>query len=205
MPADWMPPADTRALIFDCDGTLADTMPIHYRAWIQILPPLGIPFGEERFYALGGMPTAKIIRLLSGETGIAVGDVDALVLRKEEIFLSMLHSVEPLAGIVGIAERFRGKLPMAVASGGNRSVVTKTLAAIGILDWFDALVCAEDTPKHKPEPDVFLEAARRLGDVPPAACVVFEDTDIGLEAASRAEMPGVDVRKWAPVRMGSRS
>ena len=201
MPADWMPPADTRALIFDCDGTLADTMPIHYKAWMGILPPLGIPFGEERFYSLGGMPTAKIIRLLSDETGIAVGDVDALVLRKEEIFLSMLHSVEPLAGIVGIAERHRGKLPMAVASGGYRSVVTKTLAAIGILDWFDALVCAEDTPKHKPEPDVFLEAARRLGTVP-EACVVFEDTDIGLEAARRAGMFGVDVRKWAPVRMG---
>jgi beta-phosphoglucomutase-like phosphatase (HAD superfamily) len=202
MPADWMPPADARALVFDCDGTLADTMPIHYEAWRQILPPLGIPFGEERFYALGGMPTAKIIRLLSGETGIAVGDVDSLVLRKEEIFLTMLHTVEPLAGIVGIAERYRGKLPMAVASGGYRSVVTKTLTAIGILDWFDALVCAEDTPKHKPEPDVFLEAARRLGDIPPKACVVFEDTDIGLEAASRAGMLGVDVRKWAPVRMG---
>ena len=201
MPADWMPPADTRALIFDCDGTLADTMPIHYEAWKQILPPLGIAFGEGRFYSLGGMPTAKIIRLLSAETGIAVGDVDALVLRKEKIFLSMLHAVEPLAGIVGIAERFRGKLPMAVASGGYRSVVTKTLAAIGILDWFDALVCAEDTPKHKPEPDVFLEAARRLGALP-ETCVVFEDTDIGLEAASRAGMVGVDVRRWAPVRMG---
>ena len=204
MPANWTPPANTRALIFDCDGTLADTMPIHYRAWMRILPPLGIPFGEVRFYQLGGMPTGKIIRLLSDETGIPVPEaaVDGLVQEKEAIFLSLLHEVEPLAGIVGIAERFRGRLPIAVASGGYRSVVRQTLAAIGIDDWFDAMVCAEDTANHKPEPDVFLEAAKRLGDIPPDACVVFEDTDIGLEAARRAGMHGVDVRAWAPVRMG---
>ena len=202
MPADWMPPANTRALIFDCDGTLADTMPIHYKAWMRILPPLGIPFDESRFYRLGGMPTAKIIRLLSAETGVPMADVDALVHEKESIFLSMLHEVEPLQLIVGIAERFRGRLPMAVASGGYRSVVAKTLEAIGIGDWFDTMVCAEDTAKHKPEPDVFLEAAKRLGDLPANACVVFEDTDIGLEAARRAGMTGVDVRTWLPMRMG---
>ena len=202
MPADWKPPANTRALIFDCDGTLADTMPIHFKAWIRILPPLGIPFDEVRFYRLGGMPTAKIIRLLSAETGVPVADVDALVDEKESIFLSMLHEVEPLQSIVGIAERFRGRLPMAVASGGYRSVVAKTLETIGIGDWFDAMVCAEDTVKHKPEPDVFLEAAKRLGNIPANACVVFEDTDIGLEAARRAGMTGVDVRTWVPVRMG---
>jgi HAD superfamily hydrolase (TIGR01509 family) len=70
-------------------------------------------------------------------------------------------------------------------------------------DWFDTMVCAEDVTKHKPEPDVFLEAARRLG-VDPARCVVFEDTDIGLEAARRAGIPGVDVRKWLPPRHGER-
>ena len=141
MPADWMPPANTRALIFDCDGTLADTMPIHYKAWMRILPPLGIPFDEARFYRLGGMPTAKIIRLLSAETGVQVADVDALVHEKESLFLSMLHEVEPLQLIVGIAEQFRGRLPMAVASGGYRSVVAKTLEAIGIGDWFDQIFC----------------------------------------------------------------
>ena len=204
MPAAWMPPANTRALIFDCDGTLADTMPIHYRAWARILAPRGIPFDEIRFYQLGGMPTGKIIRVLSNETGVPVAnaEIDAMIHEKESIFLSLLHEVEPLAGIVGIAERFRGRLPMAVASGGYRDVVRRTLDAIGIRDWFDAMVCAEDTANHKPEPDVFLEAAARLGKIPAEACVVFEDTDIGLEAARRAGMIGVDVRAWAPVRLG---
>jgi HAD superfamily hydrolase (TIGR01509 family) len=86
-------------------------------------------------------------------------------------------------------------LPIAVASGGYRDTITRTLDRLGIRDWFDAMVVAEDTPRHKPEPDVFLEAARRLG-VAPAGCVVFEDTDIGLEAARRAGMLGVDVRDW---------
>ena len=98
-----------------------------------------------------------------------------------------------------VGRDFRHVLPMAVASGGYRAVVERTLSFIGVAEWFAAVVCAEDTPRHKPEPDVFLEAARRLG-VAPAGCVVFEDTDIGLEAARRAGMTGVDVRPWLPPR-----
>jgi HAD superfamily hydrolase (TIGR01509 family) len=83
---------------------------------------------------------------------------------------------------------------MAVASGGQRRMVEKTLSQIGVLDWFPVVVTAEDTRRHKPEPDVFLEAARRLG-VEPATCTVYEDTDLGLEAARRAGMRSVDVRR----------
>lgn len=101
----------------------------------------------------------------------------------------------PIESVVAVAAAYRGKLPIAVASGGYRDTITRTLDRLGIRDWFDAMVTAEDTPRHKPEPDVFLEAAKRL-KVDPAKCVVFEDTDIGLEAARRAGMPGIDVRPW---------
>jgi HAD superfamily hydrolase (TIGR01509 family) len=96
--------------------------------------------------------------------------------------------------VVEIARTHRGKLPMAVASGSQGPIVRQTLDIIGVLDWFDTIVAAEDTARHKPEPDVFLEAARRL-KVAPEICTVYEDTDLGLEAARRAGMIGVDIRK----------
>jgi HAD superfamily hydrolase (TIGR01509 family) len=144
---------------------------------------------------MGGMPTEQIIRVLAAEAGVAVTDVQAMVREKEEGFLAHLDAVRPIEPVVRIAAAFRGRLPIAVASGGYRDTVTRTLDRLGLRDWFDALVTAEDTARHKPEPDVFLEAARRLG-VPAERCVVFEDTDIGLEAARRAGMWRVDVRPW---------
>jgi len=191
----WTPPAGTAGLIFDCDGTLADTMPAHYKAWTAMLEPHSIPFPETRFYAMGGMPTAQIIRVLAADAGVTVADVDALVHIKEQAFLTYLDAVVAIEAVVAIAAAHRGKLPIAVASGGYRDTITRTLDRIEIRHWFDAMVTAEDTARHKPEPDVFLEAARRLG-VAANACVVFEDTDIGLEAARRAGMHGVDVRGW---------
>lgn len=192
---NWTAPPGTQALIFDCDGTLADTMPIHFRAWTAMLGRYGIPFTETRFYQLGGVPTAKIIRILAEEAGAVVTDVDVMVREKEGAFLLHMEHVRPLTPVVRVAAAYRGQLPMAVASGGYRDVIRQTLECIGASDWFDTVVCAEDTPRHKPEPDVFLEAARRLG-ASPSGCVVFEDTDIGLEAARRAGMMGVDVRGW---------
>ena len=184
---------EPRGLIFDCDGTLADTMPVHFVAWTAMLTRHGIPFPETRFYELGGVPTAQIIRILSKEYGVPVTDVDAMVHEKESAFLEILHAVKPMDKVIAVAERHRGKLPQAVASGGYRETITRTLDLLNIRGWFEAMVTAEDTERHKPEPDVFLEAAKRLG-VPPERCVVFEDTDIGLLAAQRAGMASVDVR-----------
>ena len=183
----------TQALIFDCDGTLADTMPAHYQAWLEILRPHGIDFPEDRFYAMGGMPTDKIVVELCGEAGKRL-DVNALVRDKALAFERRIDEVRPITKVVDVARTHRGQLPMAVASGGQRRMVERTLAKIGVLDWFPVVVTAEDTHRHKPEPDVFLEAARRLG-VEPAACTVYEDTDLGLEAARRAGMRSVDVRR----------
>ncbi len=191
----WTAPPGTAGLIFDCDGTLADTMPAHYKAWLALLGRFNIPFPEPRFYAMGGMPTASIIRVLAAEVGVVVTDVDAMVLEKERTFLTYLDAVTRIEPVLVIAAAYRGKLPIAVASGGYRDTITRTLDRLNVRDWFDAMVTAEDTPRHKPEPDVFLEAAKRLR-VDAAKCVVFEDTDIGLEAARRAGMLGIDVRPW---------
>jgi HAD superfamily hydrolase (TIGR01509 family) len=191
----WTAPPGTAGLVFDCDGTLADTMPAHYKAWTALLGRFNIPFPEPRFYAMGGMPTASIIRVLAAEAGVVVTDVEAMVCEKEQCFLTHLEAVAPIEPVLAVAAAYRGRLPMAVASGGYRDTITRTLDRLGVRGWFDALVTAEDTPRHKPEPDVFLEAARRLG-VEASKCVVFEDTAIGLEAARRAGMPGIDVRPW---------
>jgi HAD superfamily hydrolase (TIGR01549 family) len=180
------------ALIFDCDGTLADTMPAHYRAWLDILRPHGVAFPEARFYAMGGMPTGNIVEKLFSEVG-KIPDVATLIRQKEEAFMEQLGEIRPIEKVVEVARRGRGTLPMAVASGGHRHMVELTLRQIGILDWFPVVVAAEDTTRHKPEPDVFLEAARRLGVVP-AECTVYEDTDLGIEAARRAGMSWVDIR-----------
>ena len=196
-PVDWSPPPGTAALIFDCDGTLADTMPIHFKAWTAMLEPHALLFSEERFFAFAGMPSVRIIGVLADAQGrtFDTGVVETMVADKEALYLEMLDAVRPIAEVLAVAERHRGVLPMAVASGGEGWVVRRTLAAIGAEQWFDAIVGAEDTERHKPEPDVFLEAARRLG-VEPDACVVFEDSDLGLLAAERAGMTGVDIRRW---------
>ena len=184
-----------KGFIFDLDGTLADTMPVHFAAWQEIAARHGLRFPKERFYSLGGVPTRKIAELLIQEAGVA-SDPLAVALEKEEAFVAALGrpgAVRPIQKVVDIARACRSHGAMAIASGGRRYLVERTLALIQIADWFQAVVTAEDTVRHKPEPDVFLEAARRLG-VDPAACTVYEDTDLGLEAARRAGMAFVDVR-----------
>lgn len=186
------------ALIFDCDGTLTDSMPLHYIAWRRTLDRHGIEFPEDRFYAMGGVPTDKIIQILSHEQGVHA-DVAAVAAEKESEFLLTLDDVRPNVPVCDIARRHHRRLPMAVASGGIRSIVVDQLVKIEMHAHFDVIVAAEDTARHKPEPDVFLEAARQLA-IPPQRCLVFEDTDIGVTAAKRAGMDFVDVRTLRPQR-----
>jgi HAD superfamily hydrolase (TIGR01509 family) len=181
--------------IFDLDGTLVDTMPSHFVAWTEIARRHGLQFPEARFYSLGGVPTAKIAAMLIAEAGLTL-DPAAIALEKEQMYYDSLAAgagIQPIAAVIEIARRRRAEGPLAIASGSVRRLVVRTLEALGISDWFTAVVTAEDTVRHKPEPDVFLEAARRIG-VEAAACTVYEDTDIGLEAARRAGMIPVDVR-----------
>ncbi len=183
-----------RGIIFDLDGTLADTMPSHYEAWSIILDRYGLEMSEDRFYALGGWPTEKVANLLIGEAG---RDIDAakLSIEKESLFAENLHLVQPVERVTAVAREHRGNLPLAVATGATREICEQILDHLTIRDWFDAVVSADQVERHKPNPDVFLEAARRLG-VEPRYCLVYEDTDPGLEAARRAGMAHVDVRTF---------
>ena len=179
-------------IIFDCDGTLADTMPLHWRAWQVIARRHQLHFPEARFYALGGVPTRDILKMLGEEQRVAL---DHLVVarEKEAEYLPLIAQVEPINAVVGIARKHFGEVPLAVASGGIRGVIEQVLSHLGIRQLFAAVITSEDVSKQKPAPDIFLEAARRIG-VAAKHCRAYEDTDLGLQAIRAAGMEAVDVR-----------
>ncbi len=191
LPADFDCPSE-RGLIFDCDGTLADTMPLHYVSWQDVMNRHGVVFEEARFYALAGQPTAFIIEQLLAEQSVA-GDVRLLAEEKDAVFHQLMPKVQPIAPVVAIVRRYQGKRPMAVGSGSTRDGVQQILAHLGLRDVFDAIVGAEDVDHPKPAPDVFLRAAEQMG-VSPEDCRVYEDGDLGIQAARRAGMAVSDVR-----------
>ncbi len=180
-------------LIFDCDGTLADTMPLHWRAWSAISARHRFEFTESRFYALGGVPTRDILKLIATEQSRVDLDPLAVAREKETIYLELLPQVGPVREVVEIAREHQGRIPMAVASGGSRHAIRRVLEHLGIHGWFQTVVTSEDVTRQKPEPDIFLEAARRMG-IDPARCRAFEDTDLGMQSIRAAGMEAVDVR-----------
>jgi beta-phosphoglucomutase-like phosphatase (HAD superfamily) len=179
-------------MIFDCDGTLTDSMPLHFRAWQRTMREHGIEFEEDHFYRLGGMPTHRIIELLSDQNGVQV-DPRVAGPQKEAAFEDLIDELTGKADVIAAVTALHGRMPLAVASGGFFPAISGQLRRLEIVSMFDAIVTAEDTERHKPEPDVFLEAARRLG-VPPTRCLVWEDSPLGFQAASAAGMDCVDVR-----------
>lgn len=181
-----LPPGDFGAFIFDCDGTLADNMPLHFRAWSRAMADFGGSYPEELFYEWGGVPTAEIVRRLNAKFGTAM-EVEEVVLRKEHYYRELIPGVEPKHDVVAVAREHQGRLPLAVASGGHRDLVVRTLDALGIHGIFSAVIAAEDYRRGKPDPEPFLTAAERLG-VEPSLCLVFEDTATGAEAARNAGM-----------------
>jgi beta-phosphoglucomutase-like phosphatase (HAD superfamily) len=185
-------------LIFDCDGTLADTMPLHWRAWQVITSRHGIQLPIERFYSLGGVPSRDILKLLSAEQGLLIDHL-AVAREKEMEYLPLIAQVEPINAVVGIARENFSKIPMAIASGGTHRSIGQVLEHLGIRHLFQAVVTSEDVTRQKPAPDIFLEAARRIG-VAPEYCRAYEDTDLGMQAIRAAGMEAVDVRQLLSAR-----
>jgi len=186
------PPEPFSGLIFDCDGTLADTMPAHFLAWVTILRKHGGDISEDLFYKSAGMPTRDIINNLNETYGYGL-DVDVIYEEKEQHYLTVIESIQEISAIVDVARAYHGKVPLAVASGGEHMIVDRTLDVIGIRHLFDAVIGADDVTNGKPDPEMFLLAAARMG-VSPENCIVYEDGVPGIIGAQRAGMRVVDVR-----------
>ena len=186
-----LPEGSFKAYLFDCDGTIADSMPLHYRAWKRALGEWQCEFDERLFYSWGGMPVAEIIATLNRQHGLNM-PVEAVSRRKESLYYELLPELKAVPEVLEHVEESYGRIPFAVVSGSSRESVTASLESLKLLNRFDAMVCAGDYEKSKPDPEAFLLAARKLG-VAPEACLVFEDTEMGIQAATAAGMASVKV------------
>jgi beta-phosphoglucomutase family hydrolase len=196
-------PSHIRGLIFDCDGTLADTMPLHYRAWVAALGEHRVEFPEALFYELGGVTTPGIVQILNDRYGHEM-PVQETADRKDRTYEEFIPQVLAIDPVVALVREYHGKLPMAVASGGTRGIVLRTLKTISLLECFDAIVTADDVKHGKPAPDIFLESARRL-NLPAGECYVFEDAEPGFAAARAAGMTAIDIRPMRKKNAADRS
>jgi beta-phosphoglucomutase family hydrolase len=184
-----LPAGDFRAYLFDCDGTIVDSMPLHYVAWKQALAEWNCPFEEELFYSWGGRPVTDILTSLNEMNRLQM-PVEQVAKRKEILYYEQLADLKLIPEVVAHIDEKLGQIPFAVVSGSRRNSVVSSLTMFNLLDKFDTLVCAEDYKNGKPAPDGFLLAAERLG-VEPAHCLVFEDTEMGIQAATAAGMASV--------------
>jgi beta-phosphoglucomutase family hydrolase len=188
-----IPTGDFAGYIFDLDGTLVNTMPLHYVAWRDTLREFGLnrDLDEELFYSLGGVPAVKVADIFNRHHGT---DFEPIALRevKERRFTALLPEAPLIAPVVEIARRVAKTHPVSVASGGPKDVVLETLVSRGLHMLFPVVVAADDVQHGKPAPDTFLLAARHM-NVPADQCLVFEDAELGIQAAEAAGMKWVRV------------
>lgn len=190
-----IPPGNFAAYLFDCDGTVADSMPLHLIAWQAAVGEHGATITPEQFYGWGGLPVEAVIGRLNQQQSLHMAPA-VVAERKEALYYEMLPQLTAVEAVLEHVLEAHGRIPIAIVSGSTRDSVTRSLATLGLLDRFDTLVCAEDYQHGKPSPEPFLVAARRLG-VSPESCLVFEDADPGIEAATAANMQWVKVpQNW---------
>lgn len=189
-----------KALIFDLDGTLADTMPVHFQAYKNILQDYGIEFTPELFGTLAGVPAVDTIRKLNEQFGTNMVPEEVGHFKEGE-YEKIMHKMKPVEPVVELVKEYHGRLPMAVGTGGYKRLAWKTLEILGLDKYFEILVSAEDVRHPKPHPETFLKCAELLG-VQPEVCQVFEDGDPGIQAATAAGMISTLVTEYYEVTIG---
>jgi len=190
-----IPPGDFAGYIFDLDGTLVDTMPLHYLAWDEAIRQVGLkePLSEDLFYSLGGVPTLRVAELIGQHYGLTL-DPEAVMHTKEQLYLRLVSQAKPIEPVVAFLRRVALTHPCAIATGGTPDVALPALDAVGLKSFFKVIVTPCDVPpgRGKPAPDMFLLAAEKMG-VPANRCLVFEDAEPGIRAALAAGMQVVHV------------
>ncbi|GAA1635187.1 HAD-IA family hydrolase [Actinoplanes couchii] len=186
-----LPDGEFKAYLFDCDGTITDSMPAHHRAWLETLAEWGAEFPQDLFYSWGGRTVVDVITDLNRMQGLDM-PIDVVAARREELFQAMLPTITAVPGVLEHIDASYGRVPFGVVSGSTRESVTASLTALDLMNRFEVLVCAEDYARPKPDPEGYLTGARLLG-VAPENCLVFEDTDLGVAAAEAAGMAYIRV------------
>ncbi|MFN8415604.1 MAG: HAD-IA family hydrolase [Cytophagaceae bacterium] len=192
---DFILPPHIKGLIFDIDGTLADTMPAHFAASQRVAKEMGFEFPLEYFLSSAGTPTTKVFEALLASQGKSHIDAIAASALKEKYYLELIPTVLPIPFTMNIVKAYAGKIPMSMGTGGTLEIALPNIEVIGVQEFIPILVSAEDVRRHKPFPDTFLACAARMG-IPPGNCLVFEDAENGFTAAKEAGMNYIDVREY---------
>lgn len=185
---------DIRGLIFDFDGTIVDSMPAHLLSWQRAFHEFGADVTEHFFLDLAGLPLLAVVETYNRRTGSTL-DPQKVVQKKNIYHEAYLPETEPIPEVVSIIQRYYGRLPMAVATGNSRELTLPVMERLNLTGYFKSIIFGEDVKRGKPDPEPFLKAAKAI-EVPPKKCEVFEDGDLGIEAAIRAGMKATDIRIW---------
>jgi len=185
---------EAKALIFDLDGTLSNSLPVHVETWKIVGDKYGFEFDPNIIFEMTGRPTIEFAKRIIEQYKVDE-DPAVMVRLKQQSFWDLAHLLEPVQEVISIVKNYHGKLPMAVGTGASSKSAEVQLKALGIQDYFDFIVSADDVEKHKPHPETFVRCAELMG-VEPQLCQVFEDGDLGISAAKEAGMFVTDVRDY---------
>jgi len=190
---------ETKGLIFDLDGTITDTMPIHYIAWKKTVAKYGVKLSQKTFYSLAGIPVYETVNKLNKIFSVKM-DAGKVSIEKEQEYERNMSSAKPIEPAVRFIHKYAGKLPMSIGTGTGKIIAEKALKIIGLTSYFPVVVTSDDVKNGKPNPETFLLCAK-LMNVEPSKCQVFEDSELGFQAARKAGMMMTDIKKYYTVNM----